>query len=319
MSGKQPPPPPGWGQPPPGWGQQPPPGWTPQPPVYGFGPPPPQGSRLKATTVLGIFFGLLIALIVIVAVYVFVSGPTAPAAPCLPGQACSPRSSLPPVSASSPTPAPGATSAPPTPGPVATSSPVPSSAPSSEPSPGLSPSPGAPTPTPDSDSPPALIGTVWRSPTLGYSFEYDPELFQLGQADDDTAVFSGIFFDAQVVVDVTDGSVSVEEMLARQLATLDRLMIARVPDTDDYDALLGPSIGYVRGEGGVYAGTILGTDGTPVAPGGATVIAASDGRLTVAVVVIVGQPDLRLGEHTHQHAVRDAADDFVKTFDWGPE
>ena len=160
---------------------------------------------------------------------------------------------------------------------------------------------------------------MWQSPTLGYSFEYDPELFQLGQFDDDTAVFSGTFFDAQVVIDVSDASVTVEEMLERQLGNVDRLMIARVPDTDDYDALLGPSIGYVRGQGGVYAGTILGRDGTPVAPGGATLIAASDGRLTVAIIVIVGQPDLRLGEHTHQHAVRDAADDFVKTFDWGTE
>ncbi len=164
-----------------------------------------------------------------------------------------------------------------------------------------------------------MTGQLWRSETLGYSFEFDPSLFELGQTDDDTAVFNGVFFDAQIVIQAAPGDVSLDELLARQLAIVDNRTIARVPDTDDYDALLGPSIGYVRGEGAVYAGTLVGQDGTPIAPSGVTVLAASDGRITVAIVVLVAQPDLRLGEHTHQHAVRDAADDFLKTFDWGPQ
>ena len=47
-------------------------------------------------------------------------------------------------------------------------------------------------------------------------------------------------------------------------------MVARSADKDDYDTVLGPSIGYVRGEGAVFSGTLLGRDGTPVAPGGVT-------------------------------------------------
>ena len=98
-----------------------------------------------------------------------------------------------------------------------------------------------------------------------------------------------------------------------ELAVVDTFMIGRVEDSDDYDALLGPSIGYIRGEGDVFSGTLLSSDGTPVAPGGVTVLASTDGRLTVSVVVVVGSPDDRLGSDTHQHVVRGAADQFLKT------
>jgi hypothetical protein len=93
--------------------------------------------------------------------------------------------------------------------------------------------------------------------------------------------------------------------------------VGRVADNDPYDALLGPSIGYVRGEGGVFSGTLTSQDGTPLAPGGVTILSATDGRITVAMLIIVGTPDALLGEDTtHQKAVRSAADEILKTFDW---
>ena len=109
---------------------------------------------------------------------------------------------------------------------------------------------------------------------------------------------------------------SPSELIAQQLGVVDTFMVGRVKDTDAYDALLGPSIGYVNGEGDVYSGTLLSSDGTPVAPGGITVLAATDGRLTVSVVVIVGSPDADVDPGTQQHAARTAADDLLKTFDW---
>jgi len=162
-----------------------------------------------------------------------------------------------------------------------------------------------------------MSGQLWTSATFGYSFEYDPELFELTTSDDDLAVFSGRYFDAQVVIEAADASTSLQAMIERQLAKVDTFMIARAPDTDEYDALLGPSIGYVRGEGGVFSGTLLSSDGTPVAPGNVVVMAATDGRLTVSVLVIVANPDLLLGGDTLSKAIRGAADEFVKTFDWG--
>ena len=46
-------------------------------------------------------------------------------------------------------------------------------------------------------------------------------------------------------------------------------------------------------------------------------MAATNGRVSVAIVVIVGAPDTRFGSDTQQHVVRTAVDDIVKTFDWG--
>jgi hypothetical protein len=83
--------------------------------------------------------------------------------------------------------------------------------------------------------------------------------------------------------------------------------------------LLGPSIGYVPGQGGVFSGTLTSRDGTPVAPGGVAIVSSTDGRITVAVVVIVGTPDARQGGQTQEHAVRTAADDILKTFNWNAQ
>jgi hypothetical protein len=138
----------------------------------------------------------------------------------------------------------------------------------------------------------------------------------VADSSDDTAVFSSVNFDAQIVIHVETAATSVDEAIANQLSVVDTFLIGRVKDTDDYDALLGPSIGYVNGQGDVYSGTLLSSDGTPVAPGGVTVLAATDGRLTVSVVVIVGSPDAKVGSGTHQHAARESADEFLKTFDW---
>jgi hypothetical protein len=108
-------------------------------------------------------------------------------------------------------------------------------------------------------------------------------------------------------------------MIDQQLAQVDTFMISRVENTDDYDKLLGPEIGYVNGQGDVYSGTLLDSSGNPSEPGGVTVLAATDGRLTVAVTVIVGSPDDDSDNGTQQHTVRTQADDFLKTFDWNTQ
>lgn len=126
------------------------------------------------------------------------------------------------------------------------------------------------------------------------------------------------FLDGQVVVQAKTADVSPAEMIDQQTTVVDGFMIGRTKDKDDYDALLGPSIGYVSGEGAVYSGILLSSDGTPVAPGGVTVLASTDGRITVAAIVIVAEPDSRFGSDTYQHILRQLADDILKTFNWGP-
>jgi hypothetical protein len=162
-----------------------------------------------------------------------------------------------------------------------------------------------------------LGGSTWRSATLGYGFEFDAELFSVSQSSDTLAVLEIPFFQATVIVQGAAGDVTPAQMIERQLAVVDGFMIGRTRDTDDYDAVLGPSIGYISGESGVYSGILTSSDGTPTVPGGVTVMASTNGRVTVAVVVIVGAPDSLFGSDTAQYLVRTAVDDIVKSFDWG--
>jgi hypothetical protein len=303
-------PPYGGGQPPyggsqPPYGGQPPynPNWAPS--------PAPAPSRTGAGPIVAVFVGVLITLAVIAGVIVFLNQPPPPETPCPPAQPCAPVPSLPPVASS--------------PVAIPTLKPVPSTtiaSPGASAQPGTTPNPGAsvaPPATPTSDSPPVVSGTLYTDASLGYSFEYDPDVFTLAQNADGSAVFSGNFFDAQVWVDAKPAETSVAKMINSELDEVDRFFIARVPDTDTYDALLGPSVGYVPGDGGVWSGTLVSRDGTPLAPGGVTIAAASDGRITVAVVIIVGSPDIRQAGDTQQHAVRQAADDLLKSFNWSAQ
>jgi hypothetical protein len=263
-------------------------------------PPPSAATGKSPTTVIALFVGGMLALAVLAIAYVLFNQPKPPAPECQPGKVCAPQPSLPPISGSTPTPGAslGPTAVPPTLAPGATATPF------------------TPPATPVSDSPIVLSGELWESRTLNYSFEYDPGRWLLQTSTDDTALFYSVRYDAQVVIKATTAQTSPAEMIQQQLGVIDTVMVGRVRDTDDYDALLGPSIGYVDGEGDVWSGVLLSEDGTPVAPGGVTVMAATDGRLTVAVVVLVGSPDAQVGSGTQQHRVRGQADEFLKSFDW---
>jgi hypothetical protein len=273
--------------------------YAPPPPNYGrpAWAPSPTPPRAGSGRVVVLFVGALILLALIAAVVVFLGKPAPPVAPCAPAQPCAPLPSLPVVGSS---PGPGAT-------------PRPQSSPGSVPLP----TPGGPVvPQPSSDAPVALSGTPYTDSSLGYSFEYNSDAFSLGDTSAGSAVLNGQAFDAQVWVDAKTADTSPSAMIQSELADIDNFLIARVADPDTYDALLGPSIGFVPGDGGVWSGTLVGRDGNPVAPGGVTIVSATDGRITVAVVVIVGTPDARQGNDTQQHDVRTAADDILKTFQW---
>jgi hypothetical protein len=252
------------------------------------------------TTIIALFVGAMLALAVLAIAFVLFNQPKAPEADCEPGKFCAPQPSLPPVSSDLP-------------------SPLPSTGPTTPPAtlpPGASATPFVPAPTPVSKSPIVLSGELWQSNALNYSFEYDPNRWSLQDSSDDTAVFDSVRYDAQLVIHAAPAQTSPAELIAQQLGTIDTFMVGRVRDRDDYDALLGPSIGYVDGEGDVWSGVLLSEDGTPVAPGGVTVMAATDGRLTVSVLVLVGSPDAQVGSGTQQHRVRGQADEFLKSFDW---
>ena len=296
---------------------QPPQGYPPPPPQQGYPPPPPppgyyfnpqpQPSRAKPTAIIAIFVGVMLGLALVVGILVMFSQPKPPEPPCATGEHCAPQPSLPPVSPASPsTPPVGPTAPPitsPTPGttlaPGQTATPIP-----------------LPSTTPASNAAPLISETEFRNEALGYSFEYDSGLWTMTEQGDTYAVFVSVPFDAQLIIQVTDASTTPRQIMDAELAFVDGFMIGRVEDPDSYDALLGPSIGYIRGEGTVYAGTMTSQDGTPVGPGGVTILGATDGRLSAGVIVIVWSPDEQLGGETHQHAARSTADLLIKTFDW---
>lgn len=277
----------------------------PPPPGY-FNPQPPP-SRINPMAIVAIFVGAMLGLALVAVILVLFSEPAPPVAPCPTGERCAPQPSLPPVSQVSPPP----TQVLPSPRPTGPTSPPTTLAPGQT----ATPIPQA-SATPVSDSPPLVSETLWQNDALGFSFEYDSNLWTLTEQGDTFAVFGSVPFDAQLVIYVAEASTTPQELIENQLGVVDNFMIGRVRDGDTYDALLGPSIGFVRGEGTVYAGTMLSDDGTPISPGGVTVLGATDGRLSAALMLIVWQPDELIGGDTHQHEARRSADLFVKTFDW---
>jgi hypothetical protein len=275
------------------------------PPAY-FNPQPPP-SRINPMAIVAIFVGAMLGLALVAVIFVLFSQPAPPVPPCPTGERCAPQPSLPPVSQVSPPP----TQLLPSANPTAPATPSTTLAPGQTATP--IPQPSA---TPVSNSPELVSDTLFQNDTLGFSFEYDPALWTPTEQGETYAVFASVPFDAQLIIDVAEASKTPQRVMDNQLAFVDGFMLGRVEDTDTYDALLGPSIGYVRGEGAVYAGTMLSNDGTPVAPGGVTILGATDGRLSAALMLVVWSPDERLGGDTHQHAARQSADIFLRTFDW---
>lgn len=275
------------------------------PPGY-FNPQPPP-SRVNPKAIVAIFVGAMLGLALVAVIVVLFSQPAPPTPPCPTGERCAPQPSLPPVSQVSPLP----TQVLPSAGPTTPATPRTTLAPGRTATP--IPQPSA---SPLSNSPPLVSETLLQNDALGFSFEYDPSLWTLTEEGDSYAVFVSVPFDAQLIIDVAEASTTPREVMDNQLAFVDGFMLGRVADTDTYDALLGPSIGYVRGEGAVYSGTMLSNDGTPVAPGAVTIIGATDGRLSAALMIVVWSPDDLLGSDTHAHEARRSADFILKTFDW---
>jgi hypothetical protein len=302
-----PPPPPGYSPPPapppgygsPGYG---PPGYGPPGGYYGPpqapGAPAPQRSRSGSGPVLAVFIGALVGIGVLAGIIVLANQPPPPEA-CPVGQTC--PHEPPPSLVPGHTIPPGQTLSPlqtPLPTPV-----------------GQTPGPGATAlPTPASNAAPFVAGSVWSSRTLGYSFEYDPTDWTVNESDD--AFADLLLGPAEFAMRGFPGDVSVQTALDTVLTQVDSFVIGRALNTRGYDAVLGSGIGYVRGEGAVYSGTFKNADGTPGEPVGITVMASTNGRVTIAVVVLVSNPDKKVGNGTLQHTARQIADNIIKTVLW---
>jgi hypothetical protein len=125
------------------------------------------------------------------------------------------------------------------------------------------------------------LGTLWESRELGYSFEY-PKFLRVA-AEDGRSVQLGISttsgFDIQIWVSgARAGSSSIDALVtARRNALAERVM--------------APGLGFLRGAGGAYSGTLDSPTG-PSSPASVAILAAGDGRVNVVLSILITGQDL---------------------------
>ncbi len=163
-------------------------------------------------------------------------------------------------------------------------------------------------------------GVPWRSTELGVEFEYNDRVWVLEREDGHSAELSlDASIDASLTVEAVPASEADAEALAkRRLADISSSVPDLAPDDRGRYAILGPAIGYIDGVGGTFAGSVTSAQGATT-PVGVSLLAASDGRTTVVITLVVAEPDAPVGDEWAQLVVREgAAELIVKTFRWTP-
>ncbi len=146
-------------------------------------------------------------------------------------------------------------------------------------------------PRPPTSAPALVGGTVFTSPDLGYQVEFSPHLWSVVRQSGTDLELQVSSSRATVIVTLegepsADHSAAVlQAMVDRRIGELGDETVALNRDTDPRDAVLGPSVGYLRGVGE----TLSGATDTPQGPSSAVVVvvmAAGDGTANVVVSVV---------------------------------
>jgi hypothetical protein len=189
--------------------------------------------------------------------------------------------------------------------------------------PGASIAPGAsggaiPAPTVQPGTVGIRAGTPWKSTDHGFEFEYS-KLWKVDTADGSRVdlVFQGRADAVLTVASVAASDASAEVYANRWADTVRSDAPDLRVDDREKNEILGPMIGFVDGVGRTYAGTWTSPQAA-TRPIGVSVISATDGRTTVAVVLVVWDPDRDIASTWMQYAIRSTAELVLKTFRWGP-
>lgn len=161
-------------------------------------------------------------------------------------------------------------------------------------------------------------GTPWRSSDLAYEFEFS-DWWAVDSSDGRSA---DLFFqgngDAELIVaGVPASEASAQAYADHWFGELQKWAPDIKADSRSKDEILGPSIGFVDGIGRTYAGSKTSPQGA-TSPIGISLLTASDGRTTVAVILVVWDPGSAAHGTWQQHFVRGRAELSLKTFRWGP-
>ncbi len=296
------------------------------PPSYWSQPPRGNGRAAMSGPKLLVIFGAVLALIVIVAmVLVSAVAPTPPPPSCLPGEVCGgPPGTPPPISGDrTPDPAPSAT--PMAPGRTAE--------PTDPSSPAPTPDPTAPDPTraPTTADLPAPIVVdaavpalrVWPmhvGPNGSYQLFYPPFLSPDVRSDGSVGFGAAIpaqDVEVQIRVNAASASTSPNDLLEQMVEAARGRISSMVVDDGPESRIHRPSIGHLPAVARTYRGD-LGSAGS-VRPVALVVMTATDGRTTVAINVLVVDPDAVLpgAEKRWFRLAGSVIDPILKRFEWG--
>jgi hypothetical protein len=170
-------------------------------------------------------------------------------------------------------------------------------------------------------------GPGWSSSEFGFSVHYDSDDWVIQENDKDLLQLispsdsSGSERDDWVIIEgVPAASATPQQLIDARVASLAKSVPDLAADSDPYYRVNGAEIGDVAGVAAVYVGTLDDTDGTPVAPVRYSIVAASNGKVTVALTVRTLNPD-EIADHgppvlTWHMYSRQLADVLLEDFRW---
>jgi hypothetical protein len=184
-----------------------------------------------------------------------------------------------------------------------------------------------PSAIPVDTTPPLVLGQLWQSSELGYTIEYSPDAWQPAEQD-----ARGVRLDltqhALSVIGVRSGQAYVvvravpstestpDRVLAADLAQVARAVPDLASDPRPAGQIVGAHIGFRRGIGQPLVGTSGGAAGR-VVPVAVAALAATDGRLSASVLLVVEDPSIGgAGLGRLEEAARHLTDTLIDTFDW---
>ena len=171
-----------------------------------------------------------------------------------------------------------------------------------------------------------VVGTAWSSSQFGFGFHYDPGAWNVAEDDKDLLQLESPSDPAAnredwVIVEGALASSDTPELLIQaRVASLKQSVPDLAADGGSYYQVNGAEIGDVPGIARVYVGTLDDTDGTPVAPVRYSIVAATNGHITVAITVRTLDPD-SIADHgppalTWHMLSRQLVDPILEDFRW---
>jgi hypothetical protein len=164
---------------------------------------------------------------------------------------------------------------------------------------------------------PVPQGKAWVSRDLGYSFEYPGNVLAITSQDGKSVQLGARGSRAEVQIWISGARAStssVDELVKQRRDALAQRVLGLTEDTNSPDRVMAPGLGFVRGSGGAYTGTLDSASG-PSSPANVVIVAAGNGRTNVVLSMLITGEDLT---HDLVQAVRNGAGlVIVDTFRFG--